>query len=93
MADANATVTSLLTLLNVSATKSNKRKLPHTLPVSSKRLNKRRATLQETTEIRQEVSKDNTLSEPKQIPAESEELVNGEDAVSSEDENDIATCK
>ena len=51
MTDTNYTVTGLLTLLNVSALKSNKRKFPDSLPAPNSRLNKRRVAVRTADDI------------------------------------------
>lgn len=84
MSDTNATVTGLLTLLNVSATKSNKRKIPDTLPVSSKRLNKRRVTVHETSE--------EPLPDRPQAPAESVDVDIVEESGAIEDDSEAISC-
>jgi U3 small nucleolar RNA-associated protein 25 len=65
MDDGNNVTTKLLTLLNVSATKISKRKLPHDDFIPSEKLNKRKAIAfaevhveKEKDEARMEVDKD-----------------------------------
>ena len=84
MSDTNATVTGLLTLLNVSATKSNKRKIPDTLPAHSKRLNKRRVTVQETSA--------EPLPNLPQVPMESVDVDIVEENGALEDDSEAISC-
>lgn len=84
MSDTNATVTGLLTLLNVSATKSNKRKIHDTLPAYTKRLNRRRVTVNEVSE--------EALPDLPQAPAELVEVNKVADNGTSEDDTDPISC-
>ncbi|KAG6919357.1 hypothetical protein DXG01_006905 [Tephrocybe rancida] len=79
--DADTSITtSLLTLLNVSATKAGKRKVPEEVFVPSEKLNKRKAPRFSEPESEQDANQPEIVTMEEDVQKEAPEILDGQDA-------------